>query len=107
MSDIKKQILEANKSYADGFGDKADLPMPPGRHFSILTCIDARLDPAKFAGLTEGDAHVFRNAGGELRTTRFALWLYRTKCLGHANGSSFTTPTVVWSTSTTQPSLAY
>ncbi len=38
--------------------------MPPGRHFTILTCMDARLDPAKFAGLAEGDAHVIRNAGG-------------------------------------------
>jgi len=27
--------------------------------------MDARLDPAKFAGLSEGDAHVIRNAGGE------------------------------------------
>ncbi len=38
--------------------------MPPARHFAILTCMDARLDPAKFAGLAEGDAHVIRNAGG-------------------------------------------
>jgi carbonic anhydrase len=29
-----------------------------------LTCMDGRLDPAKFAGLSEGDAHVIRNAGG-------------------------------------------
>ena len=38
--------------------------MPPGRHFAVLTCMDARLDPAKFGGLSEGDAHVIRNAGG-------------------------------------------
>src|SRR5215210_2500183 len=38
--------------------------MPPGRRFAILTCMDARLDPAKYAGLSEGDAHVIRNAGG-------------------------------------------
>lgn len=38
--------------------------MPPARRFAILTCMDARLDPAKFAGLAEGDAHVIRNAGG-------------------------------------------
>jgi hypothetical protein len=29
----------------------------------MLTCMDARLDPAKLAGLAEGDAHVIRNAG--------------------------------------------
>jgi carbonic anhydrase len=46
---------------------KAKLAMLPARHFAILTCVDARLDPAKFAGFTEGDAHVFRNAGGERR----------------------------------------
>jgi carbonic anhydrase len=38
--------------------------MPPARNFAILTCMDARLDPAKYAGLSEGDAHVIRNAGG-------------------------------------------
>lgn len=71
MSDIKREILEANAAYAAGFGNKVDLPMPPGRHFLILTCIDARLDPAGFAGLAEGDAHVFRNAGG--RATEDAI----------------------------------
>ena len=38
--------------------------MPPGRHVAVLTCMDARLDPARFLGLEEGDAHVIRNAGG-------------------------------------------
>jgi carbonic anhydrase len=38
--------------------------MPPARRYAILTCMDGRLDPAKFAGLAEGDAHVIRNAGG-------------------------------------------
>ena len=47
-----------------GFGDKGKLAMPPARHFAILTCMDARLDPAKYAGLAEGDAHVIRNTGG-------------------------------------------
>ena len=55
--------MAANNAYAESF-DKGDLPMPPGQHFAILTCMDARLDPAKYAGLAEGDAHVIRNAGG-------------------------------------------
>jgi carbonic anhydrase len=38
--------------------------MPPGRRFAVVTCMDARLDPAGFLGLEEGDAHVIRNAGG-------------------------------------------
>ncbi|KAK5989823.1 Beta-carbonic anhydrase 1 [Cladobotryum mycophilum] len=57
------QLEAANKQYEATF-TKAGLPMPPGRKVFILTCMDARLDPAKFLGLEEGDAHVFRNAGG-------------------------------------------
>lgn len=64
MSKILDEVLTANAAYAAGFGDKGKLPMPPARHFAVLTCMDARLDPAKFAGLAEGDAHVIRNAGG-------------------------------------------
>ena len=64
MTKVLTEVLAANKAYAENFGDKGKLPLPPGRRFAILTCMDARLDPAKFAGLEEGDAHVIRNAGG-------------------------------------------
>jgi carbonic anhydrase len=57
------EVRSANEQYASGFG-KGSLPMPPGRQFVVVTCMDARLDPAKFLGLEEGDAHVIRNAGG-------------------------------------------
>jgi carbonic anhydrase len=60
---VVDEIRSANEGYAAGF-DKGDLPMPPGRQFAVVTCMDARLDPAKFLGLSEGDAHVIRNAGG-------------------------------------------
>ncbi len=63
ISKILEEVLAANEAYAAGF-TKGDLPMPPGRSFAVLTCMDARLDPAKYAGLSEGDAHVIRNAGG-------------------------------------------
>jgi carbonic anhydrase len=63
MGLIENEILPANEQYAEGF-DKGTLPMPPGRRFAVVTCMDARLDPAKFLGLAEGDAHVIRNAGG-------------------------------------------
>ncbi len=66
MSQILKEVLTANQNYAETFGDKGNLPLPPARRFTILTCMDDRLDPAKFAGLTEGDAHVIRNAGGRV-----------------------------------------
>ena len=64
MSTILSEVLSANAAYVGSFGPKADLALPPARRFAILTCMDARLDPAKFAGLSEGDAHVIRNAGG-------------------------------------------
>jgi carbonic anhydrase len=46
MSNVVKQVLAANKSYINGFGNKGELALPPARHFAILTCMDARLDPA-------------------------------------------------------------
>jgi len=58
------EILEANRAYAESFGDKAKLVGAPRRRLAILTCMDARMDPAKLIGLSEGDAHVIRNAGG-------------------------------------------
>ncbi|MGH3073758.1 MAG: beta-class carbonic anhydrase [Gaiellales bacterium] len=62
MSEIQK-MLEANSSFAGSF-TQGDLPMPPARHVAILTCMDARIHPAKVLGLELGDAHVIRNAGG-------------------------------------------
>ncbi|MDQ3549314.1 MAG: carbonic anhydrase [Chloroflexota bacterium] len=60
---VVPDFLAANAQYAATF-DQGHLPMPPGRKVAILTCMDARLDPAKALGLAEGDAHVIRNAGG-------------------------------------------
>jgi carbonic anhydrase len=59
----RTDLLTANVRYAATF-THGDLPAPPARHIAILTCMDARLDPAKFLGLSEGEAHVIRNAGG-------------------------------------------
>lgn len=82
MSKILQEVLQANKAYAASFGDKANLPMPPGRHFAILTCMDARLDPAKYAGLAEGDAHVIRNAGGRASDDAIRSLVISYKLLG-------------------------
>jgi carbonic anhydrase len=60
---VVAEVTAANEQYASGY-DKGELPMPPGRKFAVVTCMDARLDPAGFLGLDEGDAHVIRNAGG-------------------------------------------
>ena len=82
MSQIVDEVMAANGEYAAGFGDKAKLPMPPGRHFAILTCMDARLDPAKYAGLSEGDAHVIRNAGGRASDDAIRSLVISYKLLG-------------------------
>lgn len=82
MSQIHDEVLAANEQYAANFGDKANLPMPPGRHFAILTCMDARLDPAKYAGLAEGDAHVIRNAGGRASDDAIRSLVISYKLLG-------------------------
>jgi carbonic anhydrase len=81
MSQILKEVLDANEAYAASF-DKGDLPMPPGRGFAVLTCMDARLDPAKYAGLAEGDAHVIRNAGGRASDDAIRSLVISYKLLG-------------------------
>jgi carbonic anhydrase len=82
MAKILDEVLAANEKYAANFGDKGKLPLPPGRHFAILTCMDARLDPAKYAGLAEGDAHVIRNAGGRASDDAIRSLVISYKLLG-------------------------
>jgi carbonic anhydrase len=79
---ILDEVLDANRKYAEEFGEKGDLALPPARHFSILTCMDARLDPAKHVGLSEGDAHVIRNAGGRASDDAIRSLVISYKLLG-------------------------
>jgi carbonic anhydrase len=82
MSQILGEVLSANHSYVSNFGEKGQLPLPPARRFAILTCMDARLDPAQFAGLIEGDAHVIRNAGGRVSEDAIRSLVISYKLLG-------------------------
>lgn len=82
MSHILEEVLQANANYAENFGEKGQLGLPPARKFAILTCMDARLDPAKFAGLAEGDAHVIRNAGGRASDDAIRSLVISYKLLG-------------------------
>jgi carbonic anhydrase len=79
---VRDEVLRANEAYANSFGSKADLALPPARGFAILTCMDARLDPAKYAGLSEGDAHVIRNAGGRASDDAIRSLVISYKLLG-------------------------
>ena len=82
MSQVLQKVLSANREYAANFDDKGNLPLPPSRRFAILTCMDARLDPAKYAGLAEGDAHVIRNAGGRASDDAIRSLVISYKLLG-------------------------
>jgi carbonic anhydrase len=75
------QLLEANRKFAQTF-DKGDLPMPPARELVVLTCMDARLHPAKFLGLEIGDAHVIRNAGGRASDDALRSLIISSRLLG-------------------------
>jgi carbonic anhydrase len=66
MSENLNNFLSVNKEYSSNFGARKDLEIQPSKRVAILTCMDARLDPAKFVGLVEGDAHIIRNAGGRV-----------------------------------------
>ena len=81
---VRPEVIAANTAYAENFGSKGSLALPPARHFAILTCMDARLDPAKYAGLAEGDAHVIRNAGGRASDDAIRSLVISYKLLGTA-----------------------
>ena len=59
---VLPEILAANERYVADFGAKGSLALPPARHFTILTCMDARLDPSSAM------------PGAARRTTRSAPW---------------------------------
>jgi carbonic anhydrase len=82
LSKILTEVLEANRNYAAGFGEKTKLALPPAKRLAIVTCMDARLDPAKFAGLAEGDAHIIRNAGGRASDDAIRSLVISYKLLG-------------------------
>ena len=81
-SAVLSEVLAANDAYVADFGAKSELALPPARQFAILTCMDARLDPARYAGLSEGDAHVIRNAGGRASDDAIRSLVISYKLLG-------------------------
>jgi carbonic anhydrase len=60
---ITDELLTNAERYAGDFG-KGSLSAPPAKHVAVVACMDARLNPYALLGLSEGDAHVIRNAGG-------------------------------------------
>jgi len=60
---IQENLVNSNKAYASTF-TQGDLALPPAKKYAVVTCMDARIDPAAAYGISLGDAHVIRNAGG-------------------------------------------
>lgn len=60
---VTEELLRNAEAYAESF-DKGHLPLPPGKKTAVLACMDARLNPYGVLGLSEGEVHVIRNAGG-------------------------------------------
>src|SRR5437588_3429988 len=60
---VTDELLQNNQRYAERF-DKGDLSLPPAKGVAVVACMDARLHVSKILGLSEGDAHIIRNAGG-------------------------------------------
>jgi carbonic anhydrase len=75
------ELLRNNERYAQSF-DKGDLPMPPAKKVAIVTCMDARLSPYVMLGLSEGDAHVIRNAGGVITDDEIRSLVISQRLLG-------------------------
>jgi carbonic anhydrase len=74
-------LLKNNEDYAKTF-DKGGLQVPPSRKVAVLACMDARLDVHKILGLQEGEAHVIRNAGGEVTDDAIRSLLISQRLLG-------------------------
>ena len=75
------ELLRNNERYANSF-DKGDLPTPPAKQIAIVTCMDARLSPYVMLGLSEGDAHVIRNAGGVITDDEIRSLMISQRLLG-------------------------
>jgi carbonic anhydrase len=75
------ELLANAERYAAGF-DRGELPLPPARHVAVVACMDARLNPYGLLGLTEGDAHVIRNAGGVITADQLRSLAISQRLLG-------------------------
>lgn len=75
------ELLRNNERYAESF-DERDLPVPPAKQIAIVTCMDSRLSPYVMLGLSEGDAHVIRNAGGVITDDEIRSLMISQRMLG-------------------------
>ena len=83
MSDLQT-FTERNQIFAQQY--EGGLTLMPKFSTFVLTCVDARIDPAHFLGLELGDALVFRNAGGrvtdDIELDLSILWMMGARAAG-------------------------
>lgn len=65
-SAVEQNLVEGNRAYSSTFKD-GHLALPPSQKYAVVTCMDARIDPAAAFSIPLGAAHVIRNAGGSVR----------------------------------------
>ncbi|MCJ1289461.1 hypothetical protein MMC34_000993 [Xylographa carneopallida] len=63
---VQQNLASKNDKYASSFSE-GHLALPPAKKYAVVTCMDARIDPAAAFGISLGDAHVIRNAGGNAK----------------------------------------
>ncbi|MCJ1486226.1 hypothetical protein MMC06_006403 [Schaereria dolodes] len=63
---VQQNLVSKNEEYASNFAE-GHLALPPAKKYIVVTCMDARIDPAAAFGISLGDAHVIRNAGGNAK----------------------------------------
>jgi carbonic anhydrase len=75
------ELMEHNQGYAKRF-DLGHLQTPPIKKLVILTCMDSRMDLEQLLGLSVGDAHMIRNAGGIATDDAIRSLILSTQLLG-------------------------
>jgi carbonic anhydrase len=78
------RLLLNHRAYERSFTEQGlgQLRAAPREQVAILTCMDARMDPARIFGLAPGDAHVIRNAGGRASEDAIRSLVVSTHLLG-------------------------
>ncbi|KAF8213544.1 carbonic anhydrase [Mycena galopus ATCC 62051] len=98
--DFEQFALHKAKTQSEkpvGVPPKLPIALPPTKRLAIVTCMDARINPFKQLGISEGEAHLIRNAGGmakdALRSLIISQRLLGTReiAIYHHTGQHYTT----------------
>jgi carbonic anhydrase len=114
MSAIDELVANAVAREAGFEGRRAAIP---AKHVTLVTCMDSRIDTFRIFGLTSGEAHILRNAGGlvtddmlrslvlsqRLLQTREVMLMHHTRCGLHDADEEALRETIVAETGQAPP----